>query len=164
MIALNWSLSPSNGWPLRSSSWRPLQNFLNYYCTERSLAVPGPNVLLVLWVVSAALRLILNSNKKTAWICFLFNVIFICVCAYMHKCTLNHFSSVWLFAMLWTVVRQVPLSMGFSRQEYWSGLPCPPLGDLPDPGIEPISLKSTCIGKRVLYHYRHLGSPIPGSC
>ena len=38
-----------------------------------------------------------------------------------------------------TVARQAPLSMGFSRQEYWSGLPCPPPGDLPDPGIEPAS-------------------------
>ena len=37
----------------------------------------------------------------------------------------------------WTVVRQVPLPMGFSRQEYWSGLPFPSPGDLPDPGIEP---------------------------
>ena len=38
-----------------------------------------------------------------------------------------------------------PLSMGFSRQEYWSGLPCPPLGDLPDTGIEPMSLKSPAL-------------------
>ena len=37
----------------------------------------------------------------------------------------------------WTIAHQAPLSMGFSRQEYWSGLPCPPTGDLPDPGIEP---------------------------
>ena len=37
----------------------------------------------------------------------------------------------------WTVARQAPLSMGFSRQEYWSGLPFPSPGDLPDPGIEP---------------------------
>ena len=41
--------------------------------------------------------------------------------------------------MLWTIVRQAPLSMGFSRQEYWSGLPFPSPGDLPDPGIEPRS-------------------------
>ena len=40
---------------------------------------------------------------------------------------------------LWTAARQAPLSMGFSRQEYWSGLPCPPPGDLPSPGIEPMS-------------------------
>ena len=57
------------------------------------------------------------------------------------------------------VARQTPLSMGFSRQEYWSGLPCPPPGDLPDPGIEPMSLTSTCTGRQVLYHCGHLGSP-----
>ena len=42
----------------------------------------------------------------------------------------------------WTVARQAPLSMGFSRQEYWSGLPCPPPRDLPDSGIETTSLAS----------------------
>ena len=41
-----------------------------------------------------------------------------------------------------TVAHQAPLSMGFSRQEYWSGLPVPPPGDLPNPGIEPTSLRS----------------------
>ena len=51
-------------------------------------------------------------------------------------------SHVRIFATLWTVARQAPLSMGFSRQEYWSGLPCPPPGGLPDPGIEPVSLTS----------------------
>ena len=48
-------------------------------------------------------------------------------------------SHVWLFVTPWTVACQAPLSMGFSRQEYWSGLPCPPPGDLPYPGIEPMS-------------------------
>ena len=43
---------------------------------------------------------------------------------------------VWLFATQWTVACQVPPSMGFSRQEYWSGLPLPSPGDLPDPGIQ----------------------------
>ena len=41
------------------------------------------------------------------------------------------------FLTLWTIAHQDPLSMGFSRQEYWSGLPCPSPGDLPNPGIEP---------------------------
>ena len=50
---------------------------------------------------------------------------------------LHRFSHVRLFATLWTVARHAPLTMGFSRQEYWSGLLCPPPGDLPDPGIEP---------------------------
>ena len=48
-------------------------------------------------------------------------------------------SCVWFFVTLWAVAHQVPLSMGFSRQEYWSGLSFPPPGDLPDPGIEPMS-------------------------
>ena len=48
-------------------------------------------------------------------------------------------SRVRLFATPWTVARQAPLSMGFSRQEYWSGLPFPSPGDLPNPGIEPRS-------------------------
>ena len=52
---------------------------------------------------------------------------------------LSCFSHVQLFATLWTVAFQAPLSMGFSRQEYCSGLLCPPPGNLPDPGIEPTS-------------------------
>ena len=59
---------------------------------------------------------------------------------------LSHFSRVQLCATLWTVARQAPLSVGFSRQEYWSGLSCPPPGDLPDPGIERRSLKSSALG------------------
>ena len=53
-----------------------------------------------------------------------------------------------LFVTLWTVAHQAPLSMGFSRQEYWSGLLCPPPGDLPDPGIEPTSLTSPALAGR----------------
>ena len=56
----------------------------------------------------------------------------------MHACMLSSFSRVQLFVTPRTVAHQAPLSMGFSRQEYWSGLPCPPLGDLPDPGMEPV--------------------------
>ena len=65
-------------------------------------------------------------------------------------CVLSHFSHVRFFVTLWTVARQATLSMGLSRQEYWSGLPCPPLGDLPDPGIEPKSLKSLALVGRFL--------------
>ena len=50
---------------------------------------------------------------------------------------LSHFSCVQLFTMLWTAARQAPLSMGFSRQEYWSGLSFPSLGDLPNSGMKP---------------------------
>ena len=52
---------------------------------------------------------------------------------------LSHFSCVWLFATLRTVAHQASLSMGFSRQEYWSGLACSPPGDLPNPRIKPTS-------------------------
>ena len=52
---------------------------------------------------------------------------------------LSHFSRVRLLVTPQTAVHQAPLFMGFSRQENWSGLPCPPPGDLPDPGIKPTS-------------------------
>ena len=68
----------------------------------------------------------------------------VCVCVCVRVCarTLSRFSRVQLFGTLWTVAHQAVLSMRFSRQEYWSGLPCPAPGDLPNPGIEPTSLKS----------------------
>ena len=52
------------------------------------------------------------------------------------------FRCVWLFVTPWTVACQAHLSMRFSRQEHWSGLPCPPPGDLPNPWLEPVSLMS----------------------
>ena len=56
-----------------------------------------------------------------------------------HKVKVKSLSRVQLFATPWTVTHQAPLSMGFCRQEYWSGLPFPSPGDLPNPGIEPRS-------------------------
>ena len=63
---------------------------------------------------------------------------------FMHKvvCILSHCSHVRLFVTPWTVARQAPLSMAFSRQEYWSVLPLAASGYLPDPGIKPTSLAS----------------------
>ena len=60
-------------------------------------------------------------------------------------CVLTHIQ---IFASPWTVAHQAPLSMGFSRQEYWSGLSCSPPGDLPHPGIEPASPKSPALAGR----------------
>ena len=62
-------------------------------------------------------------------LCIMYKYIY-CVC----MCVLSH---VWFFPIPWTVPCQAPLSMGFSRQEYWSGLPFPSLEDLPDPGMYP---------------------------
>ena len=70
-------------------------------------------------------------------------------------------SSVQLFAAPWTVAHQAPPSVGFSRQEYWTGLPFPSPGDLPDPEIEPGSpafradaLTSAPLGKPKIYMYK----------
>ena len=65
---------------------------------------------------------------------------------YMLACVLHHFSRVRLFATLWMEACQAPLSMGFSRQEYWRGLSYPPPGDFCNPGIEPVSCVS-CTGR-----------------
>ena len=61
---------------------------------------------------------------------------------YTVLCGLSRSSRVAVFATLRTAARQAPLCLGFSRQECWSGLPCLPPGDLPDPGIEPTCLVS----------------------
>ena len=64
-------------------------------------------------------------------------------------CMLSCFSHVQLFVNIWTVARQAPLPMGFSRQEYWSGLSCLPPGDLPDPGIKPVPLMAPALAGRI---------------
>ena len=64
---------------------------------------------------------------------------------YAFVCVLSHFSHVQLFVTPWSIAHQALLFMGFSRQEYWSGLPCPPPGDLPDPEIELTSLTSSAL-------------------
>ena len=61
---------------------------------------------------------------------------------------LSHFSRIQLFVTLWTVAHQVFMPMGFSTQEYWSGLPCLSQGDLPDPGIELMYLMSPALAGR----------------
>ena len=66
-----------------------------------------------------------------------------CVC-----CVLSHFCCVQLFVTPWSVAHQALLSTRFSRQEYWSELPCHPPGDLPDPGIESTSLMSFALAGR----------------
>ena len=66
-------------------------------------------------------------------------------------CMLSHFSVSNSLQPPWTVAHQAPLSMGFPRQEYWSGLSFPSPGDLPDPRTETVSYFS-CIGKQILYH------------
>jgi len=93
-------------------------------------------------------------------------------------CVLSRFSHIWLFATLWTIAHQAPLSMGFSRQEYWSGLPFPPpiyiwasqealvvknqpanTGDIRDTGLIPGSGRSSASWEAHIY-----GNPLQYSC
>ena len=82
---------------------------------------------------------------------FLFKYICICVCVCIYIYIYISFSCVRLFATPEIIAHQSSLSMGFYREEYWSGLPFPPPGDLPDPGIDSLLLS-------------HLGSPNINKC
>ena len=70
--------------------------------------------------------------------CCLTGTNIVCACS-------SHFSCVQFFVTLWTIAPQASLSMEFSREEYWSGLPCPPPGDIPVSGIKPMSLASLAL-------------------
>ena len=63
----------------------------------------------------------------------------------MHASVLSYFSHVQLFVTPWSLDHQAPLSVGFSRQEYWNGFPCLPPEGLPEPGVEPASLASLAL-------------------
>ena len=99
-----------------------------YYLMLKS-AVPNPQVSLTL-----------HQKCSSKYLAFISNLC-VCVCV----CVLSRFGHVQLFAIPWTVARQAPLSMGFSRQEQWSGLSFLILGYLPDPGIKTASLMSPAL-------------------
>ena len=86
---------------------------------------------------------IYNSNNhildKLAWLWYCHYTKLKCICCVRKWKKVKSLSRVRLFVTPWTVAYQDPLSMGFSRQEYWRGLPFPSPGDLPDPGVEPRS-------------------------
>ena len=86
-------------------------------------------------VMGSALTSVVPLCELCIYVCELC----VCVCARTHTRAYSVAQSCPLFATPWTVAHQAPLSIGFSRQEYWSGLPCPPPGDIPNPGIEPRS-------------------------
>ena len=77
----------------------------------------------------------LVHDRRNAFHCWGWYQLWLCRCTQL-------ISPVWLFVTLWTAACQTPLSMGFFRQEYWSGLPFTPPRDLPDSGIEPASPES----------------------
>ena len=90
-----------------------------------------------------------GGTGHTLWFCtVLLNLTVVVLC-----CCVRH------FVTPWTEVHQAPLSMEFSRQEYWSRLPLPSPGDLSDPGIEPTSLMSLVVAGGFFTTAAHLGSP-----
>ena len=104
---------------------------------------PFVSHLFTLWIVS------FDTQKLGARVCY-------------RVLMLSHFSCVWLCATLWTAACQVPLSMRFSRQEYWSKLSCSPPGDRPDPGITPAASLTSPVLAGGFFTTRATGKPREG--
>ena len=128
-------------------SWKlPLRSVTKEECLLSSLLFN-----LVLKVLPTAIR----QKKKKNWKGRKKTVIF-ANDTYVCACMLRHFSHVWQFVPLWTAARQAPLSLWFSRQEYWSGLPCS-TPDLPNSGIEPtFPVVLNCRNSLLLSHWGSL--------
>ena len=93
---------------------------------------------------------IMSHVSFVVWCVFLFSPLWVSV-----KAMLSHFSRVLLFGTPWAVALHGLLSMGFSWQEYWSGLPCPPPGDLPNLGVKAVSPELQ-VGSLLLSHWGSL--------
>ena len=91
-----------------------------------------------IWIISYSICLYLG-NISFSFMAKLYPILWVCVCVCVAHVQITSVVS-WLFVTLWTVPCQAVPSIGFSWQEYWSGLPCPPPGDLPNPGLKPTSL------------------------
>ena len=141
-------------------SWWYYFQRLGHECTPTPQRTPFFSPLFPAFIpsfipVSAHNKSLPNSSDKSLFHHFLCPV---------HVCVLSCFNCIILCATLWTVALQAPLSMGFSRQEYWSGLPCPPPGDLPHPGIEPVSLMSPTLADGFFNTNAAWEAPIPLTC
>ena len=96
--------------------------------------------------------------KEKVMYIYVYMCVCVCVCVCMHAWMLSCFSHGQLFVTLWTIARQASQSMGFSRQEYWNGLPCTAPGDLPDSGTEPTSPETPALQADSLL-LSHWGDP-----
>ena len=127
---------PPAGWASRkhASCWleEPEAAFLppSFLCSSLNALLPSTHAL---WRVSQE-----SSGLVT---CFLVSA----QAAMTLACVLSRFSYVWLFVTPWTIAHQAPLSLGFSRQEYWSGLPGPPPEDFPTQGSNPHYITSPAL-------------------
>ena len=109
---------------------------INYNIYWKDVQTPICTVAWFIIFIISRYRNNVNAHEWMKTTLSLFPYMCVCVCLCARTCVLCH---VWLFMTPWTAVHQAPLSMEFSRQEYWSGLPFPTPGDLSDPGIEPMS-------------------------
>ena len=112
---------------------------------QPKLVQPKQNQVLVVVYYNQINQVKKKKTKTQCFWCFSFseNVAHLyCFVGHNHVCMLSHVSRVWFFGSLQTLDLQAPLSMGFSRQECWAGLPCPLTGDVPNPEIKPASLMS----------------------
>ena len=127
------------------------------YCTEIACPACVPSTMMNTWrdtsvlknnntlhsAPESTLRVSQHLKHLARWVHVLIILYFsrclLCIYARVCVCVLSRFSQVWLFATPWTVACQTPLSTGLPRQEYWSGLLCPPPEDLPHLGMEPTS-------------------------
>ena len=145
MLAVECNFLPS---PTPSSTWprQPLPPGTSALTSLQVLLSPKhaklvPRVQDSAWIFTPlqdALSCLPWTSAQTSPPQGLFFLLCVCVCTHM-------LSPLLLFATLWTVACQASLSLGLSRQEYWNGLPFPPPGHLPDPGIEPVSLMSPAL-------------------
>ena len=131
---------------LEQDLFSSLNSWSLFSCWFRNLKHWGNCSLWIALYISQALSLFVC---RKCW--DIFNLKFN-ICA-----VLGFFRGVWIYATPWTIAWQTPQSLGFSRQEYWNGLPFPSSGGLPDSELEPVSHVS-CIGKQMLYHWCHLGT------
>ena len=133
---------PKDSWEnsLCASAWRQLEQLL--WMSGWGGCMVRSSSLLIWHLLASCVCLSLTYHQALAM--FLVDY-FVLLNMYMYICVLSCFRHVWLIATLWTVARQAPLPMGFSRQEYWSGLPHPPPGSLSNPGIKPASPKSPAL-------------------
>ena len=145
-----WQLTSWNWWAKRQATVErgvSSQNICIWWCRVPSLATSlgmWPSYKLI-WCPDQGRTpdaWIPHTGGKKKWKCWLF-------------------SCVQLFATPWTVAHQAPLCMGFPRQEYWTGLPFPSLGDLSDPGIESVS---PALAGRFFYHWVTRKAPIFSYC
>ena len=144
-IQVDWDRYPSltGAWTPRDM-WTPSHTSFPFYLHMSTYPSPSPKLILL---SSLHIYLFLGTQPRSAlsqlprFLTLTVSLIILLpVCRGM--LSLNHFNHVPLFATLWTIAHQAPLSMRFSRQEHWSGLPCPPAGDPPYPGTESASLMS----------------------